>query len=140
MPSEHWLTEKQVEVLRLREDGKPQSEIAEMMGTTRSNISAIERNARRNIEKSKATLEMAKVLKAPVNLEIEKGVGLYAIPKLVFERGDDENINIDLSGPELLRKIRNKADPALKGKEVVGKLTIGISREGEVNISTEEIS
>lgn len=140
MPEDHWLTEKQSEVLKLREEGLSQSEIAERMGTTRSNISAIERNARRNIRKSRRTLELAEVLKAPVIFEIEEGVDLYDVPRIIFEKGDEEGINVNLSGPELLRKAREDADPALQQKEVLGKIKVGITRDGEVNIEAEKPS
>lgn len=39
------LTERQVEVLELREQGQTQQEVADRLGTTDSNISAIERAA-----------------------------------------------------------------------------------------------
>lgn len=138
MPKNHWLTDKQIEILKLRESGLSQSEIAERLGTTRSNVSAIERNARRNIQKSERTLELAKVLKAPVTLEIGKGTELYEIPRIVFDKGDEEDININLNGPKLLRKVREDADAVLQKKKVVGKIKVGISRDGEVSLEVGE--
>ncbi|KXA96620.1 hypothetical protein AKJ38_02980, partial [candidate division MSBL1 archaeon SCGC-AAA259I14] len=102
------------------------------------NVSAIERNARRNIQKSERTLELAKVLKAPVTLEIGKGTELYEIPRIVFDKGDDEDININLNGPKLLRKVREDAAAVLQKKKVVGKIKVGISRDGEVSLEVGE--
>ncbi len=124
-------------ILELREKGLSQSEIADKMGTTRSNISAIEKNARRNIKKSENTLEIAEMLKFPVTFEIEGEGDIHDLPRKIYERGDEEDIKIKLSSPELLEKLREKADSALEDKEVVGKVKIGISREGGISIVAE---
>lgn len=137
MTKKHWLTEKQKKVLRMREEGKSQAQIANEMGTTRSNISAIENNARKNIEKSERTLELAEILKSQIKFTIEKPVDIYDIPRIVFKKGDEENIKINLTGPELLRKVKRKAEPVLQGKELKGGITVGISQDGEVRIEPE---
>jgi DNA-binding protein, Tfx family len=54
------LTERQVEVLELREQGQTQQELADHFGTTDSNISAIERAAEQNIEKARRRLELVR--------------------------------------------------------------------------------
>lgn len=134
MGEENWLTEKQKEVLKLREKGYTQNEIAKKMGTTRSNISVIEKNARRNIAKSEKTLEIADLLKAPIKFEIDREVNIHDIPRIIFRKADEKNIKIKLSGPELLRKVREKADSAFKDKKLVGKIKVGISQDGSVNL------
>ncbi|MEM2286080.1 MAG: Tfx family DNA-binding protein, partial [Ignisphaera sp.] len=54
------LTEKQYEVLKLRAEGKTQKEVAEIMGTTRENLSVIEKNALRKIRLAEETLKVYK--------------------------------------------------------------------------------
>ncbi len=131
---ENWLTEKQKKILKLREEGYTQKEIAEKMDTTRSNISVIEKNARRNIEKSEKTLEIAELLKSPIKFEIDSEVDIHDIPRIIFRKADEENIKINLSGPELLRKVRKKADSAFKDKKLKGKIEVGISQDGTLQI------
>lgn len=140
MTDEHWLTEKQMEVLKLREKGLSQSEISERMDSTRSNISAIERNARKNIEKSRRTLEAAKVLRAPISLEISEGTKIYDIARIIFEKGNEEDIDINLSGPELLREVRKNVKSALQEKKIQKPIKIGINERGEVSVSVQENS
>ncbi len=132
---EDWLTEKQKKVLKLREKGYTQSEIARKTDTTRSNICVIEKNARRNIEKSKNTLEIAKLLKYPVRFEIDREVDIYDIPRIIFRKADDKNIKINISGPELLRKVREKANLAFEDNKLIGKVEVGISRDGSLAIN-----
>ena len=56
------LTERQVEVLKLREQGQTQQEVAEQLGTTDSNISAIERAAEQNVTKARRTLALVRTI------------------------------------------------------------------------------
>lgn len=108
------------------------------MGTTRSNISTIEKNARRNLEKSRKTIEIAKALKAPLTFEIGEGLSLYDLPELIYSKADEEGTKINMDGPELLRKIRKNADGVLNDKQTTGKIRIGIRRNGKVNIGAVE--
>lgn len=134
MVEENWLTQKQKKILKLREEGHTQSEIAEKMETTRSNISVIEKNARRNISKSEKTLEIAELIKAPIKLKIDREVDIHDIPRIIYRKADEENIKINLSGPELLKKVREKADTAFEDKKLIGEIEIGISKKGNVRI------
>ena len=49
-----FLTERQIRVLELRTQGHSQQEIADIMGSSRSNISILETRAHRNILQGKA--------------------------------------------------------------------------------------
>jgi Tfx family DNA-binding protein len=51
------LTDEQLNILGYRFDGLKQEEIARRLGTTRQNVSLIERRARGNIMKAEATLK-----------------------------------------------------------------------------------
>lgn len=50
------MTRVQLEVLRLRMTGLTQEEVANNLGTTRQNISLVERRAHRNLEKAEETI------------------------------------------------------------------------------------
>lgn len=122
----------------MREKGKPLKEIAEKMGTTKSNISAIERSARKNIEKSRRTLELAKVLKTPLIFEINGRIDLFKVPRLIYEKADLEGIKVRKGGPELLKEIREEANAAIENRKVTGTIKVGITREGEIRIEGEK--
>ncbi|MDD2639276.1 MAG: Tfx family DNA-binding protein, partial [Methanothrix sp.] len=51
------LTNRQASVLRLRRKGMSQQEVAEQLGTTRSNVSILEKRALQNVAKARATLK-----------------------------------------------------------------------------------
>lgn len=134
MSKKSWLTDKQKKILELREEGYSQSEIAEKLDTTRSNISVIEKNAKQNIKKSEKTLEIAELIKSPKKFEIDEEVDIHDIPRIIYRKADDENIKINLPGPELLKKVREKADQAFEDKKLIGEIEIGISKKGNVRI------
>ena len=46
------LTRRQAEVLALRERGVRQASIADLLGTSRANVSSVESSARENVEKA----------------------------------------------------------------------------------------
>ena len=53
-----FLTERQMQILRLRKDGMKQGEIASRLGTTRQNIAILEGRAVKKIEEAAMTLQM----------------------------------------------------------------------------------
>jgi len=71
--SDSTLTDRQMHVLRLRNDGHSQEEIALKFGTTKQNISAIEKMARKNIERAENTIKFIKTLEAPVWFDVAEG-------------------------------------------------------------------
>ena len=56
------LTKRQMEIMRLRHEGYSQEEIASGLGTTKQNISAIEKMARKNVERAENTIKFIKTL------------------------------------------------------------------------------
>lgn len=51
-----FLTDRQMQVLRLRAQGFSQQDVAKMIGTTRANISKLERRAYKNIMAARKTI------------------------------------------------------------------------------------
>ncbi|MEM3723829.1 MAG: Tfx family DNA-binding protein, partial [Candidatus Hadarchaeales archaeon] len=60
------LTRRQLEVLMMRNRGMSISRIASELGTSRSNVGALIKKAKENVEKSKNTLRLVKTLNWPV--------------------------------------------------------------------------
>ena len=52
-----FLTPRQIKVLQMRLAGLSQQEVADCLGTTRSNISILEKRAHQNIARARRTLE-----------------------------------------------------------------------------------
>ena len=93
------LTDRQVEVLELREGGRTQQEVAEVLGTTDSNVSAVERAAEENVEKARRTLELVRTLRAPVQFTASPGTSFEALIDRVYSRGDAAGIKVAYCRP-----------------------------------------
>ncbi len=128
------LTERQMLVLRLRNDGRSQEEIASMLGTTKQNISAIEKMARKNIARAENTIKFIKTLDAPVWFEVAVGTRLGDLVGMIYKRADSENMGVHVryDGVALASRIRDLAEKQIRHRVVVIGFDIGITGNGDV--------
>mgnify|MGYP002338702244 CR=1 FL=1 len=75
-----------MEVLELRKQGQTQQEVADRLGTTDSNISAIERAAERNIKKARRTLELVRTVRSPIQFFISPGTSFDKLVANVYSQ------------------------------------------------------
>ena len=64
--SDSFLTRRQIEELRLRYQGRTQQEIADIMDTTRPNVTKLERRAYQNIMMARRTIRDWIKIQAPI--------------------------------------------------------------------------
>ncbi len=128
------LTERQMLVLRLRNDGCSQEAIASRLGTTKQNISAIEKMARKNIERSENTIKFVKTLDAPVWFEVAVGTRLGDLVGMIYKKADSENMGVHVryDGVALASRIRDLAEKQIRHRVVVIGFDIGITGNGDV--------
>ena len=128
------LTERQAEVLALREEGHTQQAVAERLGTTASNVSAVERAATDNIEKARRTLEHARLLRAPVRLTFEEGDGFDEVVEAIYAAGDETGIRIEYCRPELSAHLYTHLTERFDNSKLVGEIEVGLTRTGDVEL------
>ncbi len=131
---ETFLTERQIEVFLRREKGETLAEIAKALGTTRSNVCAIERAARKNIERAYRTIKLVESLLYESIIRVPIGTDLYDIPGLVYRKADELGIKVEMSGPMLLKFIVEQCGEKLRNREVLREITIGISSDGNITV------
>jgi hypothetical protein len=132
------LTERQVEVLELREQGKTQAEVADRLGTTDSNVSAIERAAERNVEKARRTLELIRTIRSPVRFPVPPGTSFDELVVDVYANGDEAGVKISYCRPELYAHLYGALEDRTDQNELKERVVVGITNEGEVRVFTEE--
>ena len=128
------LTERQAQILALRERGETQSAIAEELGTSRANISSIEASARENVERARETIAVVEALYAPATVSVTKGTDLYDVPDMVYDAADGASVKVDHDAPALMRFVTETAPEAVDGRQVTRDLIIGITSEGAVRV------
>ncbi|MFC7323646.1 Tfx family DNA-binding protein [Halorubrum rutilum] len=128
------LTDRQAEVLALRERGLRQSDIAERLGTSRANVSSVEASARDNVERARETVAFAEALAAPVRVEIEAGTDLYDAPKRVYDACDEAGVKVNQTAPDLMKTIGDRAGDAVHGREVRSRLFVTVDANGQIRV------
>ncbi len=132
------LTDRQVEVLSLRERGLTQREVADELGTTDSNVSAVERAAEANVEKARRTLELVRTLRAPARFSVPAGTNFDDLVSRVYDEGDDAGVTVSHPRPELYAHLYDALDGAVSRNSLDAPVTVGLTREGEVRAFADE--
>lgn len=97
-----FLTEQQIRILQLRAKGLKQSEIAELLGTSRANVSILEHRALEKIEKARNTLLIWEQINSKISIEIKKGEDIFTIPDKLFKKADELKIKVPYSTAEII--------------------------------------
>ena len=131
---EIFLTDKQIEILKLKKKGMSQADIARKLKTTRGNICIIEGTAQKNIEKAKNTLKLFKTLEAPVWVTIAPGVDIYEAPELLFNEADKKRIKIAVDSAMVLVKIKTEVPDKVKGRITIDDIDISADESGNITV------
>lgn len=133
------LTDRQIEVLNLRERGLTQQEVAEEFDTTGSNVSAIERAAENNVEKARRTLELVRTIRSPIQFSVSPGTSFDDLVASVYAHGDEAGIKIAYCRPELYTHLYGVLEEYTNQNELKTTIDVGITTDGEVRVFTEEL-
>ncbi|RMF91693.1 MAG: Tfx family DNA-binding protein [Methanobacteriota archaeon] len=132
MSRDSFLTERQIEMLRLRRQGLSQSEIARRIGTTRANVSATLKTAEENMRKAENTLRLWNMLNAHIWLVVERDTDLNDLPRMIYQRASEEDVWVNLDTPSLIGEIQRSCRNKIRGRRVVREIEIVITEEGDV--------
>src|SRR5271157_1117307 len=134
MANKSFLTKRQVMVLRLRQSGLTQDEIARRIKTTRANVSLIEKRARENIDRSKETLKEWESIVSPVRIVVKKGTDVIKIPEMVFADADKTGIHVKANSLDIITRIKKEKGNIISNRTLDEDMEIDITDSGEVNI------
>ena len=126
------LTTKQIEVLKLRNKGHSQEEIAKLSGTTKQNIYSIEKMALRNVKRAENTIKFMKLLKAPLWFSVDDNTDLETLARRIYREANEADIHIKYDAISLLTKIREEAMNKVKHRLIIRGFEVGITGEGDV--------
>ncbi|SEW28055.1 Tfx family DNA-binding protein [Halobacterium jilantaiense] len=132
------LTDRQVEVLELRQQGYTQREVADRLGTTDSNVSAVERAARANIEKAERTLELVATLRASVQFTAPAGESFDDLVDEVYARSDEAGVTVAYPRPKLYSVLYEELSAAASQNQLAVPVKVGVSTDGDVTVHVAE--
>ena len=128
------LTEEQIKILGFRLDGLKQEEIARRLGTTRQNVSLIERRARGNIMKAEMTLRAYRRLQTAATVELVPSTHLVDVPRMLVDAADDAGVKISIDFALVYKELRDEAGDSISGTRVVKPILLHILRDGKIDI------
>lgn len=121
-------------MLRMRQAGLTQEDIARRIKTTRANVSLIEKRARENIDRSRETLKEWESIVSPVRVIVKKGNDVMKVPEVVFAEADKANIHVKTNSLDLLTRIKKEKGNIISNRVLTENLEIDIADNGEVTI------
>ncbi|WP_448579431.1 Tfx family DNA-binding protein [Thermosphaera sp.] len=126
------LTEKQYRVLELRSKGYTQAQIAEILGTSRSNVSMLEKVAMEKIKLARETLKIYQELNSAAVVIVEPGTHLVDIPGIIMRKADEVNVKLRANFTLIYDMLRYKAGQ--KNKRTNREIKIIIMKDGSIDI------
>ncbi len=131
MAKESFLTEKQIKVLELRAKGYTQEQIAKILGTSRVNVTILEKKAKENVEKARKTIELFESL-TPIKVTIKKDANIFEIPQIIFSEADKHGIEVVYNSTSIIGMVRRSAGDKIFGNRVIRDFEILILRSGKI--------
>jgi hypothetical protein len=132
------LTERQVQVLELRERGLTQREVADRLGTTASNVSRVEGAAERNIRKARHTLQLARLVRTPATVSVEPGTTFDELVEALYDRADEAGLKLEYCVPELYSHLYTHLESVAEGNRIRSPAEVGLSTDGDVDVYLPE--
>jgi Tfx family DNA-binding protein len=127
-----FLTTRQLEVLKLREQGRSQQEVAEILGTTRSNVSILEKRAHSNIARAERTLQQWMMIRAPIFLRIAAGTDVFALPAMIFQEADRRSMQLPTTSLDIIVQLRRRAPNIFRKRSLSRDVDLYVTAEGEL--------
>jgi hypothetical protein len=127
-----FLTKRQLKVLQMRLAGLSQQDVADSLGTTRSNISILEKRAHHNIARAQRTLEQWMMLRAPIFLQAKEGTDVFELPRMIFAAADEKQIRLPVTSLDIVVQLRRKAPRLFSKRALRQDARIYVTEEGEV--------
>lgn len=126
------LTDRQMEVLRMRKQGLTQQVIAEKLGTSKANICIIEKSAHENIRRAKEALEFVHTLDAPLLCTLEKGNDLMDTPRQIYAEAAPSGIKVRYDSLSLINRITSQVPEKVKGRRILDNISVYLNKDGEI--------
>jgi hypothetical protein len=132
--TDSFLTARQLEVLQLRRQGSSQQDVADRLGTTRSNISILEKRAHQNIARAERTLQQWMMIRAPITCRVKAGTDVFDLPRMIFAAADEKGMRLPVTSLDIVVQLQRRAPKLFKKRSLEQDAEIYVTEEGEVMV------
>ncbi len=135
-----FFTVEQVRVLKLRAEGYTLEQIANMLGTSKSNIHSILKKAKETLERARNTIDLYKELYSTISFKFNRGETLANIITRIYDVADIYGVKIKMRSLELLYYFREILWKCLEPRKdvLLCDITVKIDKDGHVTIATRQ--
>lgn len=116
----------------MRKRGFTQEKVARMLGTSRENVSIIERNAYKVVWSAQATIEAFESLHDDGVFMVPSRTSIYDVPRLIFLRGDALGIRVKTDENGIIALVKSKGK--IRQYRLVSPLAVKIKTDGQLLI------
>lgn len=129
------LSDRQVAVLKRREDGESYEAIAAELDSTVEGVQALERNALEQIQTAYRTVRIAQSLRSDVRVRADAGMTLLDIVRELRTAGDQVGVQLGSNEQKLHEELSDILEPVLNGNTLVEDVELTIDNEGEIGLA-----
>lgn len=127
-----FLTERQVEILRLRRNNVSRGDIAKSLRITRQDVTILEKRAMNNVERAFNTINLAAMEGYSVRVKLTKGTPILDAIKEILDAGNRNGVKVGLSIPELFTLIRMNQEGKIKQGILFSDMDVNILQNGRL--------
>lgn len=134
-PRNLFLSSRQIQIMKLRQEGNSTEEIARAIGTTRQNVSILEKRGHRNLEKAIRTLNAVRELKLSHEVHIEGDIHVLDAVKLIISRADQLRIRLNDNLIGLMTRLKMSAEGGMKNGILLKPMDVLIFQDGSIQFT-----
>ena len=128
------VTPRQLRVMRLRSRGLTQAQVAKRLGTSRLNVTILERRAQINLNAAKATIMALEDLSGSKELIIPNGTSVFEATSMILRKADVLRIKVKKNADSILATLRAKRKGSIRGHHLCAPLRVKINPDGTIKL------
>ena len=127
-----FLTPRQLEIMKLRQKGFNTEAIAREIGTTRQNVTILEKRAHRNLDRAIGTLSAVRDMKISTDIEIPRDTHMLDAVKQIVASADKFGIRLNDNLIGIMTKFKVAMERDLRGGVTQRPITVLMFQDGRI--------
>lgn len=133
------LSERQVAVLKMRQDGQTYEAIAEELDTTPTGVETLEQTALEHIQTAYRTVRVAESLRSRVHVRAEAGMTVLDVVRELRTAGDQVGVKLGDTEQRLHDELSSILEPVLRENALTEDVELTIDNDGAVDLAKRQI-
>lgn len=130
-----FLSSRQIQIMKLRQEGYSTEMIASEIGTTRQNVSILEKRGHRNLEKAIRTLNAVREMKLSHEVHIEGNTHVLDAVKEILKRADQFKIRLNDNMIGLMTRVKMTVEGDLRNGIIEKPMDVLIFQDGSIQFT-----